>query len=263
MTLAAAKAAEARVLVYDIENSPTLGWTWSRYQTDVLAVEQEFFIMSVAWKFLDENEGHVIGLPDFRKRYKADPTDDYAIVEKLHQLHSDADLLIAHNGNSFDQKKTNARYLIHGFPPPEPYKQIDTYLEAKKHFAFSANKLGALGEMLGLGGKADNGGFGTWLSAMRGDKGAWETMKAYNLQDVLLLEQIYLRMRPWIAGHPNIAMLKGTMDGCPKCGSTNLTRQGYKRTMVATRQQWKCQDCGGWCSSRLADKDAPRPSLVN
>ena len=97
---------------------------------------------------------------------------------------------------------------------------------------------------------------------MNGDKSAWEQMKAYNVQDVILLEEVYLRLRPWIQNHPNVTMYDGDLDACPRCGEDAMTKQGLKRNKTTTVQQYRCSACGGWASSRVAEKVDP-PSLVN
>lgn len=256
----------ARTLLYDIEVAPNLGWTWSKRETDVLAFVNEWYILCFSYMFLDEDdEPHVVALPDFRKQYKEDPTNDYKVVEKLHQLLSAADIVVGHNSNSYDNRRVNARLLIHNFDPPKPYKQVDTCLVARRYFSMTSNRLGDLGETLGLGSKEETGGFALWLKVMAGEKSAWDKMRSYNAQDVVLLRDIYLRLRPWIVGHPNVNTgdEDGDLDACPRCGSDNLTKQGMKINKTSRCQQYKCGDCGGWCSSRISEKDAPKPSLVN
>lgn len=262
-SLAVQESSQVRTVCYDIETAPNRSWTWGKYQQDVLRFDQEWYILCFAYRFLDDDEATVVSLPDFKKAYKEDPTNDYYVVKKLHEIFSEASIVIGHNSNSFDNKKSNARFLVHGFEPPRPYQSIDTCLTARRFFNFNSNRLGDLGETLGLGSKAETGGFGLWLSCMAGDKAAWRTMTAYCGQDVDLLHAIYLRLRPWIDGHPNVAFLNGDMDACPKCGAKDsMSRQGYKYNRTTTRQQWKCSACGGWSSSRVSEK-VPQPSLVN
>jgi hypothetical protein len=38
---------------------------------------------------------------------------------------------------------------------------------------------------------------------MNKDKQAWDMMKKYNIQDVVLLEKVYEKMLSWIRNHPN------------------------------------------------------------
>jgi RNase_H superfamily len=252
----------AKILLYDIETAPNMAYVWGKYEQDVVAFVREWYVLCFAYKWLGSDRTHVVAQPDFRKEYKADPHDDRQVVAKLHEILSLADVVVGHNSVQFDTRKTNARFLFHGFDPPQPFKQVDTCLVARKVFNLNSNKLGDICTHLGIGDKASTGGFETWQGCMAGNRDAWARMKKYNAHDVDLLEKVYLRLRPWIVGHPNVAQLNGSHDSCPKCGGHNLTRKGYKYNRVTTMQQWQCQDCGGWSSSRLA-QDVPKPALVN
>lgn len=245
---------KAKVLLYDIETAPNLAYVWGKWQQDVVRFKEEFYILCFAYKWLGESQTHVVALPDFVDTYASDSTDDYELVWALHELFDEADVVIAHNGNAFDQKRSQGRMLAHGFEPPAPYRQIDTLREVKRYFNFNSHKLGDIGSLLGVGNKAETGGFDTWLGCMAGEKRAWDKMKKYNKQDVVLLEQVYLYLRPWMVSHPGINNIENRPEACPKCGGTHLTAQGYKKTQTATYQQFKCQACGGWCRSRLAEK---------
>lgn len=251
-----------RVLLYDIETSPNLGYVWGKWQQDVVKFESEWILLSFAWKWLGESKTHVLTLPDF-DLYETDPTDDRELVTKLWELFNEADIVIAHNGDRFDQKKSNARFLAHGMTPPSPYRTVDTLKVAKRNFSFNSMRLGDLGKMLGLGVKAETGGFETWLGCMRGDKRAWNKMARYNKQDVVLLEKIYLALRPWAQTHPGMNLLNGDMEACPKCGGGPMIRQGIRHTQTGTYQRFQCTSCGGWSRSRLAEKSNHKVAYVN
>lgn len=240
-------------LIYDIETTPSLGWVWGKWEQNVIDFEKDWHILCFAYKWLGEKKTHVVALPDF-KLYKKDPENDYEVVKKLHELFSEAEVLVAHNGNSFDQKKSQARMLYHGMTPPEPYKQIDTKLVAKRYFSFTSNKLDDLGKTLGLGQKLETGGFDTWKGCMTGDMKSWKKMCKYNIQDVVLLEKIYLKMRPWIDTHPPVNNYTQRPGDCPKCGHSHLLSKGYRITKTNRYQRWQCQGCGGYSSSRVAEK---------
>jgi RNase_H superfamily len=252
---------EPRVLLWDIENSPNLAWVWGKYDQDVVKFEQEWHLLSVAWKWRGEKKTHVLGLDDFPSAYRKDPTDDYYLAWEAHQLLDEADVVIAHNGDRFDTRKTQARLLIHGFDPPSPFRSVDTLKVAKQHFMFNSNKLGDLGETLGLGEKVDTGGFKLWLGCMRGDPKAWALMKKYNRQDVVLLEKVYERMLPWINNHPNMALIGDRPESCPKCFSeAGMIIRGYHKYHGVTKARvFQCRGCGGYSHHRLSEPSA-RPT---
>ena len=161
-----------------------------------------------------------------------------------------ADVVIAHNGDSFDIKKTNTRFAIHGMKPPSPYKSIDTKKLAKKYFKFDSNKLDDLGMYLSVGKKLSAGGFATWKGCMQGDKKSWKRMVDYNKQDVVLLEKVYLALRPWMTNHPNINILDERLGACPTCGSDKVQKRGWAITPVNRKQRYHCQNCGRWSMGR-------------
>lgn len=256
---------DARILIYDIETSPIIGYTWGVWQTDVIEILHDWQILTVAWKWLGEKKVHVVGQDDF-KGWKPGVNNDIEVVKKIHELFTEADVVVAHNGNSFDQKKVQARMMIHNLDPPAPYKQIDTKLVAKRFAAFTRNHLKHLANDLQTDNrKGDPGGFKTWQGCMAGDKKSWNTMKRYNKQDITSLEDLYLRLLPWISNHPNVGRLENKINVCPKCGSTQLQMRGFRVTNVGKYQRAQCQDCGGWCAMRIAEnKNADiKPTFVN
>lgn len=246
-----------RILLYDIETAPNLGYVWGKYEQDVLSYTREWYMMSFAYKWLGEKKTHIVSLPQF-KTYKKDTENDIELVKELWKLFDEADIIIAHNGNSFDQKKSNARFIYHRLPPPTPYQQIDTKLVAKRYFNFNSNKLDDLGKFFGLGEKLQTGGFELWKGCMRGDLKSWKTMCDYNKQDVILLEKVYLTMLPWMNNHPNIALIQGNKCACPNCGSWNVQRRGFGVTRTGTYQRWQCRDCSSWHRSLFKDESQIR-----
>lgn len=244
---------KSKILVYDIETSPNLGFIWGKYEQNVIEYDREWYMLCFAYKWLGDRTVKAVGLPDF-KTYKKDQEDDKELVAALYALFDEADVVIAHNGDSFDQKKAHARFIYHNMTPPAPYKQIDTKKVAKKYFNFNSNKLDDLGEHLKLGRKVDTGGFELWKGCMNGDKKSWNKMLKYNKQDVNLLEKVYLRMRPWIQNHPSLALMEDRPDGCPRCKSNKIVKEGsrtYRKTGAV--QRYRCKDCGGWLEDRKAE----------
>jgi DNA polymerase elongation subunit (family B) len=234
-----------KILLYDIENSPNLGWTWGKYEQNVIEFKDEWYLLSFAYKWLGESKVHAYSLPDF-KLYKKDKQDDSGLVKKLWEVMNEADVIIAHNGDQFDIRKTNARFIAHGLTPPKPYQTIDTKKVAKKYFMFNSNKLDDLGKYFGVGRKKETGGFELWKGCMVGDKKSWKKMVTYNKQDVVLLEEVYKKLLPWIGNHPNINLVSDVTGACPNCGSTHLQKRGFGYTRVSKYQRYQCNNCHAW-----------------
>jgi hypothetical protein len=231
-----------RILLLDIETFPNLGWCWQKYETNIIQFKQESCIATFAAKWLD---GPVFAksLPDY-PGYKPQSYDDSKIVADLHKLLDEADVCIAHNGQSFDVKVINSRFLFHKMPPPSPYKVVDTKLAIKKVARFNSNKLDDLGKLLGEGEKIKTD-FSLWLGCIDGDKASWDKMVRYNKKDTLLLQKIYLRIRPWISNHPNLTLFSSGAK-CPKCGSGKMQRRGFCIAASRKYQRVQCTSCGGW-----------------
>lgn len=244
------KNKEPRILVWDIETSPMISYNWSAYESNALEIIEEPQILCFAYKWLGDKSVTVIGQCDLAG-YKAGRNDDRKLVALIHQLFDQADIVVAHNGDSFDQKTAQSRMMAHGMKPPSPYKQIDTKKVAKKYGRFSRNKLDDLSKQFGFGRKMENEGWALWKKVLGGDKKAWETMKKYNKIDVELEEKLYLHLRPWIQNHPSISVLTDRPDSCVKCGSSNMRTGGFFATKVGRKKRYQCLDCGGWCHGRV------------
>lgn len=240
-----------RILIFDIETSPSLGYVWGHYEQNVLAYEQEWHLMAFCARWHGTGETVSRILPDY-PGYDPARRDDRLMCEELHRLFTEADVLVAHNGDSFDVKKTNARLIVNGLAPPAPSKTVDTKKVARRYFRFNSNKLDDLGQVLGVGRKVAHTGFKLWLDCLKGDREAWELMRRYNEQDVLLLEAVYERLRPWMASHPNMAVLSQVENGCPVCGAPDLLAKGWSATRTGRRQRFQCAPCGAWSVGRHA-----------
>lgn len=229
-----------RILLYDIETSPNIGYTWGRWEQNVIEFKKEWELLSFAFKWLGDKTVRVCARPDYK-----DETDK-SLTKALWELIDEADIVIAHNGDQFDQKKAKAKFIEHRLGPPSPYKSIDTKKIAKSQFAFNSNSLNDLGQLLKLGKKLPTGGFSLWLGCMAGDKKSWQKMKKYNKMDVALLEKVYLALRAWHPNHPNVAVYRGEPKNCPSCGSRSVVRRGVALTKTSTFERMQCKDCHRW-----------------
>lgn len=251
------KYKKPKVLIYDIETAPNLGYYFNLYQEgNIIETLKDWYMLSFAYKWLGEKKIYVKSLPDY-KTYKKDKENDVELIKDLWELFDQADIVIAHNGNSFDQKKSSARFIKHNLLPPSPYKEIDTKLVAKRYFKFDSNKLDDLGQYLGVGRKLPTTGKATWLGCMSGDMKSWAVMCKYNIQDVVLLEKVYEKLKPWMRNHPNMAVLSGKIDGCPICSSIRVQKRGvwFKKGVnkLIEIQKYQCVDCGGWFSDKVKE----------
>jgi hypothetical protein len=240
---------QPKILLLDLETFPNLSYTWGVYDQNVVEVVQEKCIATFSAKWLGDKKMISRSLPDY-KGYKPGSYDDEGLVKDLWKLLDEADIVVAHNGDDFDIKFAQARFLKYGMVPPTPYKTVDTLKVSRRLANFNSHKLDDLGALVGFGRKLKTG-FSVWRGCIDGDMKSWKTMVAYNDQDVLLLEKWYLRLRPWIATHPNFT----NGEQCPKCGSTKLQWRGLQRAITRTYRRFHCTNCGGWGRSVKSEKE--------
>jgi len=244
-----------KTLIYDIETAPTLAWVWSNWQTNVIATDQDWYMLCFVYKWEGDDS---IGFSSIKHSPDFEPNkqDDKWVVERLAALFDAADVIVGHNGDRFDRRKTNARIILNGIDQPSPYMTVDTKKIAAREFAFNSNSLNNLASYFEMGKKTPHTGFQMWLDCMAGDDEAWELMEEYNVQDVLLLEELYLKLRPWsgLPGKPSAPNQNHWKDddhfGCPKCGSDNIIERGTHRTGAAEYPTVKCLHCRGYSKMR-------------
>ncbi len=225
-----------RSLLLDIETFPVEIYAWGVYQVNAVGIKKQPEVCCYSAKWLGV-EQFTRALPDFRKS-----NNDRYLISDIWKLLNEADVVIAHNGDKFDLRRLNSRFVKWGLLPPAPYHTIDTLKISRRIFGFPSNRLDDLCEYLGIGKKINTGGFDLWRGCMSNDSLSWEHMKRYNEHDVELLEGLYYRLLPWITNHPN----QSEGISCPKCGSTNLQSRGLAHTITRDYKRYQCTDCGGW-----------------
>lgn len=230
-----------KILLYDIETQPILGYTWGLWEQNVIKVVEPWKMLCFAYKFLGEKKIHVVSLRQVK--------NEKELIEKLWKIFDESDIIIGHNSMAFDDKKSNAKFIEYNFPPPSPYKTIDTLKVARRYFKMDSNKLDSIGEYLGVGRKVKTGGFDLWDGCMKGDEKSFKLMERYNKGDVDLLEKVYLKLRPWMTTHPNLNTFDGKLESCPICQSSHLQKRGFAITTTAKKQRFQCKDCHGWSTS--------------
>lgn len=242
----------AKILVFDVETAPIRGLVWGAWKQNInpIQIESDWFMLtwSAKWLFSDEV------FADKLTPEEAKNNDDARISQSIWDLIDEADIVIAHNALKFDIKKINTRFLMNGLMPPSHYLVIDTLTHLRKKFSITHNRLDYVNDLLGLGRKIDTGGFQLWIDCMAGDKDALQKMETYNIEDVKILEETYLKIRPWIQPHPNLGLHIGEgVECCPSCGSDHLNWGGTPyRTMAAEYESFRCGQCGSTGRSKTS-----------
>lgn len=237
-----------KILLLDIETAPKRAYVWGLWKQNVAPKQliSDWFMLTWSAKWYHDD----VVYGDRLYADEAIDENDNRILHKLYNLMDEADVVIGHNGDKFDVPSINTRFVVNGINPPSPYRTVDTLKIAKRHFKFSSNRLDYLGEVLGVGRKIDTGGFELWEKCMKGDSKALDDMLTYNKQDVILLQDVYDKLKPFCSIHPSHAATHSGLS-CPKCGSHSVQKRGYAYTNISRFQRFVCNDCGSWSRARV------------
>lgn len=227
-----------KVLFLDIETAPIKAFVWGLFDQNVALnqIHADWHLLSWAAKWQGEKE---VMYQD--QRAIKDKANDKKLTLSAWKLIDDADVIVTQNGKKFDIKKLNARFIEHSLPPPSSFRQIDTLQLAKKHFAFTSNKLEYLTETLNTKYTKQKHkrypGFELWKECLNGNLKAWADMEKYNKYDVLALEELYNKLIPWDTS------VRINSTAC-NCGTNNWDKAGRRYTNAGIYQRLKCRSCG-------------------
>ena len=87
-------------------------------------------------------------------------------------------------------------------------------------------------------------------------------MEEYNKNDVILLEKVYEKYKPWITTHPNHGTYAGGVC-CPNCGGIKYQRRGWAVTVAHKYPRYQCQECGSWFKGTLMDMEGNPKRVSN
>jgi len=240
-----------KILLLDIETTPLEAYVFqmsvwkANINTD--AVISEWFMLTWSAKWLLSPEVMSMRLTPDEVAHE----DDSRIATVLWDLLNEADIVIAHNGDRFDIPNMNTRFILAGLGPTTPFQTIDTLLVARKQFGFTHNSLNALAKQFGFPVKIETN-FALWKRCKNGDRDALMEMEVYNRHDVEILEEVYLKLRPWIKSHPNVGLyMEASTEVCPNCGSDHIATIGHYYTQVGKYEALRCE-CGAIARRRVS-----------
>lgn len=237
-----------KILSLDIETSPAVVYAWGLWDQNIglNQIVNPTRILCVAAKFLDEKKIHFFSEWD---------DGHIGMLQGIHDLMSQADVIMTWNGDNFDIPHLHREFLEAGMPPPAPSKNLDLMKVVKKEFKFMSNKLENIADRLSLEGKIATSGFSLWTGVLAGDPKAQKEMERYNKRDVTLLEDIHDIIHAWIRLYPSVSLYEDLDENaCPKCGSDKRTRRGYSYTQVSRFVKFQCKDCNSYYKTTTSDK---------
>lgn len=240
-------------LLLDLETAPSLAYTWGTYEQTIPypMVAKSWYILCWAAKDVDSKKTYGSSL------HLHDGFSEKGMLQELADLLDKADVVIAHNGARFDVRKINARFVALGVRKPSPYKVYDTLRVARRHFAFTSNRLADLPDQLGIKCRKGSPGWATWAGCLEEDVKAFEKLYKYCKQDVKVLEEVFWKLLPW---QPLESV--GIRDGvCAVCNSGKLHSRGLYVGSTETYTKYSCTTCGSW-SRGVGVKHPKRPKKL-
>lgn len=219
----------------DIETKPSIAYVWRAWDENISPdqVIDRGGLLCFAAKWLGSKETFF---------YCEWGHGRSAMLKAIHSLLNEADAVVTYNGDKFDLPKLMGEFVLEGLDPPAPVTSIDVIKTIKK-FGLLMNRLAYVGPLLGVGGKLSHEGFSLWSKVLAGDEKAQLKMQKYNIKDIVILEKLYQRIKPYIKNHPHLG---ATKHECGACGSNKTQSRGYRRTKYFRIQRIQCQDCGSW-----------------
>jgi DNA polymerase elongation subunit (family B) len=251
----ARRTSNIKILYLDIETAPTLCYTWSLFPKYININDVVKPGYTMCWAAKWEGDRDVL----------FGSTKDKGMLQNIWELIDEADAVVHYNGTRFDMPTLHREFVLNGMPPPSHYHQIDLLKTVRKQFRFQSNKLDFVAQQLGLGAKTQHKGMALWYECMDGDIAAWQKMKRYNKQDVVLTQKLYKKLLPWIHNHPNVGMwvVDPRNPVCTNCGSQKVQERGSQyNSKTASYKRYKCTACHTPLRGRLSSKKTSPNVLV-
>lgn len=230
---------KARILTYDIETSN---------------LEADFgSMLSFGYKWLGDPKraAKVISIADTNgicrhcKRVN-DPANDKLLLVEAGKIISQADGVVTWYGKGFDERFLRTRYLHHRIPPLPPVNHIDGWFTARYKLKLHSNRLASVQTFLGLPDSKTPVSPDQWQRARNGDLDGLKYVVEHNRLDVIVLEDAYKLLLPYISQHLNFNHFSGGVQVCTHCGSHRLQYDGNYYAPTRGYRKFQCLDCGKW-----------------
>lgn len=260
-----------KVFLGDVETSPTIAYSFGRFKQFIAPkqVIMEPYMLTFAGKWLHNPSIFSRKLTDYPEEFARNHQSDRKLVQDLWDILDECDIFIAHNAR-FDRGWAQQRFAYYDMQPPSPYIVIDTLAGLKESFSLPSNALEAACNYFELDSrKLSHEGFSLWRRCVEGDPLAFEEMETYNIGDIPTLEELYLKVRPWMKKHPNVSLFHPdqTQMRCVRCGSDDLVEEKGKtaHTFLSKFKVYRCQECGSCSRDRknVREKAAMQKTLAN
>jgi uncharacterized protein YprB with RNaseH-like and TPR domain len=218
-----------RILIWDIETSN---------------LDADFgTLLAVGFKWLGEKVVTVLSIADYPV-FATQPWNDRQLVRDFLKVYVSADLTVAYNGVLFDKPYLMAKIMEHGLPVPPNIPVQDPYFTVKSNFRLSRKSLQNTAYFLGLSNEKTPVEGRIWKRAATGHRPSIKYIIDHCEADVLVLEELYLRLRPLMRTHHRVGF---DLGHCRFCNSSRLQSRGLAVSKLKGQQRRvQCRDCAGW-----------------
>ena len=225
-------------LFFDIEKSHYLVRTfrvgkvrWINWQNIV----EQSKIICISYKWQYEDKVHTL---DWRMGEKE-------MLKAFIKIMGQASELVGHNIDNYDIKELRTRCISHGVLMFPNYRTLDTLKKSRAFFNFPSNKLDYISHHLNSGGKLEHEGEELWFKVEDGDEDALNRMIKYCEHDVIINEDAFFVLSPFINHNNNFAVLTGHDKwDCPECASEDVDMfRTYSTPIGIIRREMKCNNC--------------------
>ena len=214
------------------------------YDIECTGLKADFsFLLCAAFHEVGTKKVKLISVSQFAKDGRNPLLYEKQLVKAVAAEFAKADLLIGYYTTGFDLPYLNAKMLEYGLPALPPIPQVDLFYTAKSKLAVSRRSLQNVAYYI----RAENSKTPVegrlWKAAQLGSKKSLRQIEKHNIADVLVLSEVYEKLRPLVRTHPRV----NGYGPCRYCGSDKLQRRGLAVTKLRGEQQrLHCQNCGGW-----------------
>lgn len=234
---------DPKILIFDLEAAADISAGFQRWNVNISSdhvVQEGHWILSAAWKWLGEDEVYSCAVtPE-----EAVECNDINPVSQLYEAFEKSDIVIAHNSDRYDLPLFKTRLLLNGMDNHRTVKSIDT-LKIAKQLKFPSNKLSSIAKYLDIEDTKHEMNIKDWIACNEGCPSALEKMRKYNAQDVVLLEQVYLRLRSFDSKSSLDRFYADDKERCSSCGHDSLTSTGNTVKLgVSEYEEVICNSCG-------------------
>lgn len=204
-------------------------------------------ILCIGYKEVGKKRTHILRLRDY-PCFKKDATDDSQLVKEFASIANEADAWITYYGARFDVPYINTKLLEYGMHPMDEIHHMDLWRTAKYRLKLNSNRLDTVQKAFHLPTSKTPLDPPVWKKAATGHGPSMKYVEQHCYYDVECLEEVYYKVRPLIANHPNLALLDNMGQVCcTKCGGKRYHKKGLHpkgTSKVTLRQRYKCLECG-------------------